>query len=214
MAKAKRARTASSRVTAPGAGDREGEVSRNDLSKGSSCDVPKDSNVVSNTPLSCAPAPTARSISVNPLDALNPEDLILMSDEDFQETIRQKARAMSADAMSAIEDVMNNSDDDNARLVGAAKTLELAGAKEPSTTLPFGLTDEVFKIALAGLGQLASIAREGRKEPVLRDVTPAAADPRTLIDSSPLNAPTREAIDRARSDDDESIIEESLDVEE
>jgi hypothetical protein len=207
MAKAKRARTASRRVAAPGAGDREGEVSRNDLSNRD--DVV---DLTSSNP-SAVQAPTTRR-AFNPLDALDPQDLVAMSDEDFQDAIRQKARAMSATAMETIEDVMTSSDDDNARLVGAAKTLELAGSKEPSTTLPFGLTDEVFKIALAGLGQLVSIAREDRKEPVLRDVTPAKADPRSLVDSSPLSVPARKAVAQARSGNEDEIPEEILDVEE
>jgi len=115
---------------------------------------------------------------MNPLDSLDPEELVAMSDGDFQDTIQKKARALAAQAMDTIADVMISSDDDQARLTGAFKTLDLAGARDKSSALPFGITDEVFRIALAGFGQLASIAACTSPIQTLRDVTPARTDPR------------------------------------
>ena len=157
---------------------------------------------------------------MNPLEKLDPEELIKLSDEDFQDTVQQKARAMVAEAMSTIEDVMTSSDDDQARLTAATKTLDLAGAREANKALPFGVSEEVFAIALAGLLKLPSL---GTGETLLlRDVTPAKADPRMLsLDDSPLNAKAREVVASSNTnpivENDENIpdcLEDSLNVEE
>jgi hypothetical protein len=117
---------------------------------------------------------------MNPLERLDPEELVKLSDVDFQETVKLRAKALAATAMDTIEDVMNDIDDSQARMVAANKILDLAGAKDSAKSLPFGITEEVFRIALAGLGQLSSIARSSNNEMLLRDVTPAKADPRPL----------------------------------
>jgi hypothetical protein len=155
---------------------------------------------------------------MNPLERLDPEELIKLSDEDFQDTVQQKARAMVAEAMETIQTVMVSSDDDQARLTAATKTLDLAGAREANKALPFGVSEEVFAIALAGLLKLPSL---GTGETLLlRDVTPAEADPRMLsLDDSPLNASAPKAKHLAPRivDNDDStseILEDSLNVEE
>lgn len=117
---------------------------------------------------------------MNPLDRLDPEELVALSDADFQESIKQRAKALAASAMDTIEDVMVSSDDDQARLIAANKTLDLAGARDDARALPFGISDEVFRIALAGFGQLAAIAGTSHSGMILRDVTPAKTDPRPL----------------------------------
>ena len=127
----------------------------------------------------------------DPLTDLSPSALSLMSDADFQESVKTHARGKSAEAIAAIEDVMHNSDDDNARLVAASKVLHMAKVEdEKSTALPIGVSEEVMKIALAGLAQAALLASNSGSSAVLRDVTPAKADPRKFIaDDSPLNSP-------------------------
>ena len=118
---------------------------------------------------------------MNPLERLDPEELVALSDVDFQETIKLKAKALAATAMDTIEDVMSSSDDGQARLAAATKTLDLAGARDASRSLPMGVSDEVFRIALAGFAQLASIAHDSNAAPLLRDVSPARSDPRVPI---------------------------------
>jgi hypothetical protein len=128
---------------------------------------------------------------VNPLDGLDPKELVALSDIDFQDTVRKHARAKVADAFLTIEDVMDSSDDDQARLIAAGKILNIAKVDdERQKVLPLGVSEEVMKIALAGFAQLASIARDTTTTAVLRDVTPARADPRPLLpDLSPLDVP-------------------------
>lgn len=152
---------------------------------------------------------------MNPLERLSAEELVKLSDENFQDVIRQEARALSAQAMDTYEEVMASSDDDQARLMAADRVLKLSDAHDEKLALPSGLTEEVFKIALAGLGSLAKIARASTNELVLKDVSPAKTDPRpVLTDNSPMNlTPTRNEINDADEDKIENY-EETLDVEE
>ena len=147
---------------------------------------------------------------MNPLDGLNPEELISLSDVNFQVKVKTRARALTAKAMETIEDVMDSSDDDQARLIAAGKVLNIAKVEqEDLKALPTGISEEVFRIALAGLGQLAAIAAAARPPAHLIDVTPARADPRPFIpDDSPLNVEPKHA------DGQYPIIEENLNVEE
>jgi hypothetical protein len=114
---------------------------------------------------------------------------------------------------------MDNSDDDQARLMAAGKVLNVAKVEqEDLKALPTGVSPEVFQIALAGLAKLASLAADTTITARLRDVTPAKADPRPafgLPDDSPLNAPK---VQRNPLDDYEiagaDVIEENVNVEE
>jgi len=153
---------------------------------------------------------------MNPLEGLDPEELVKLSDVDFQERVRKHARAKTSDAMQVINEVMHESDDDQARLIAAAKMLKIAKAEEEEKTgvLPFGVSEEVFRIALTGLAQLASIASTNKPPEVLRDVTPARADPRPFIaDDSPLNVKPKLPEDSYEAPG-ANIIEENVDVEE
>jgi hypothetical protein len=126
---------------------------------------------------------------MNPLDSLDPSELVSLSDSDFQETVKKHARAKVSEAFTTIEDVMASSDDDQARLVAASKILAIAKVdQEDSRVLPSSISEEVFRIALAGLGQIAKLASSTTETSVLKNVTPARSDPRlALIDDSPLN---------------------------
>lgn len=157
------------------------------------------------------PLPNEPSGPVNPLDSLNPEELVSLSDQDFQGKVRKHARSRTAEAMNAIEEVMNGSDDDQARLMAATKMLKIAKAEdeEQKSILPFGVSEEVFRIALAGLGKLAGLASLANPSMVLRNVTPASTDPRPFIpDDSPLNAPL--SLESKRLMDENTLIEENL----
>jgi hypothetical protein len=123
-----------------------------------------------------------------------PEELASLSDLDFQETVQAEARSRVNDAFNTYDEVMSSSEDDAARVKAADKILSLAGFSEKqSSTLLSGVSEEVFKLALAGLGQLAGIAQNSSSaSSILRNVTPAAVDPRPLAlesldDDSPLN---------------------------
>ena len=147
---------------------------------------------------------------MNPLEDLKPEELIELSDQDFQEVVRKHAKGKTAEAMRTIQEVMTDSDDDQARLLAANKMLKLAKAEEEETSaLPFGISEEVFLAALSGLGKLASIAQKNQPSSILRNVTPAKADPRKnfIPDDSPLNTDPK-------SPDARLLIEENLSVEE
>lgn len=150
---------------------------------------------------------------MNPLESLDPEELISLSDVDFQEAIRRHARAKTSDAMNTIENVMNSSDDDQARLLAAGKILKIAKAEEEDEKrglLGSGVSEEVMALALAGFAKLASIAAEGSPQAILRNVTPAQSDPRPFIpDDSPLN--TRQAELQAMQENEKGLlIEENL----
>ena len=152
----------------------------------------------------------------DPLAQLDPKELISLSDSGFQETVRKHARGKTALAMQTIQEVMTESDDDQARLIAATKILKIAKAEDEQsgTALPFGITEEVLKIALAGLGKLASIAGANLPSAVLRDVTPARSDPRPFIpDDSPLNRAIPVIPDFPDADSDISI-EENAPIEE
>ena len=106
-------------------------------------------------------APDTPTKPINPLDGLDPEELVLLSDVEFQAKVRKHARSKTADAMNVIEDVMHSSEDDQARLLAATKMLKIAKAEEEEkgSFLPSSIPPEVFAIALAGLGKLAGIAQ-------------------------------------------------------
>ena len=119
--------------------------------------------------------PPTTAAAFDPLAQLDPKELVSLSDSSFQETVRKHARGKTALAMQTIQEVMTESDDDQARLIAATKILKIAKAEDEQSgaALPFGITEEVLKIALAGLGKLASIAGANLPSAVLRDVTPA-----------------------------------------
>lgn len=127
---------------------------------------------------------------MNPLESLNPEELISLTDRDFQDSVKLRARALTGEAIEVIHEVMHESDDDQARLLAAGKILNVAKVEqEDLKALPLGVSEEVMRIALSGFAQLASIARDTTTTAKLRDVTPARSDPRPFIpDDSPLNA--------------------------
>jgi hypothetical protein len=156
--------------------------------------------------------------SANPLEDISPEVLAGMSDTEYQGNVRKHARSKTIDAMHTIEDVMHNSDDDQARLIAANKYLKIAKAEEEEkfSALPNGISPEVFAIALAGLGKLVSIAAGTTVSARLRDVTPAKADPRPFIpDDSPLNLPAvSPSIEDYNAPGADVIEENAIDVEE
>ena len=171
------------------------------------------------------PSSDASSVATEPgpLSNLSIEELSSMSDMEFQGKIRHHARSRTDAALATIEDVMHNSDDDQARLLAANRYLKLAKAEEEerASALPFGVSEEVFRIALAGLGEIAQIAALTSPSAILRDVSPAPADPRPIVpDDSPLNAPKAKQLRASRLSDDDyevpevDVIEENLSVEE
>jgi len=126
----------------------------------------------------------------SPLDGLDPSILMQMSDGDFQHKIRSTSRGLTAKAMATYVDVMDESDDDAARVTAADRIIKLSEAQQ-ERSLPSGLTEEIFAMALAGLGRIAALSQASNPEPIFRNVTPAKADPRpfALIDDSPLSVP-------------------------
>jgi len=131
-----------------------------------------------------------RPATSSPLDGLDPSVLMQMSDGDFQHKVRSTSRGLTAKALETYVDVMDNSDDDAARVTASDRIIKLSEAQQ-ERSLPSGLTEEVFAMALAGLGRIASLAQASNPEPIFRNVTPAKADPRpfALIDDSPLSVP-------------------------
>lgn len=126
------------------------------------------------------------------LSELDVEDIVALSDESFRESVQDEARSLAGEAFDVYREVMSSSDDDVARLKAADKILSLSGIEEKQTALPSGVSEEVFKLALAGLGQLAGIARTSPEAAaILRNVTPAKSDPRPMleveVDDSPMN---------------------------
>jgi hypothetical protein len=165
---------------------------------------PSTEEPLSNTPES-EPNPS------NPLDGLEPAELIALSDIEFQGHVRRHARSKAGNAMATIEEVMNTSDDDQARILAATKMLKIAKAEEEEkgVIMPFSISPEVLAIALEGLGKLARIAGANAPQAILRDVTPASSDPRPFIaDDSPLNKPL--SIEQRKKFDEEILIEENL----
>ena len=142
------------------------------------------------------------------LSDLSDDEVAELCDEDYQETIQSEARTRVDQAFSVYDEIMVGSDDDQARAKVADKILALSGFKEKQqqSQLPSSISEEVFKIALAGLGQLAGIAQASNGvNAILRNVTPARSDPRPQlpeIDTSPMNRkPTRD-----EADDNDDII--------
>ena len=137
------------------------------------------------------------SFDVKSLSDFEPEELASLADSDFQESIQSEARSLSANAFDVYSEVMASSDDDVARIKAADKIIAMAGFQErQQSSLPIGVSEEVFKLALAGLGQLAGIAKGSAVAPqFLRNVTPAKSDPRLnpmvlskpQVDDSPMN---------------------------
>ena len=125
---------------------------------------------------------------------LEDNEISLLADSDFQDTIQGEARELVESAFDTYRDVMSSSDDDVARVKAADKIISLAGYQEKQqSALPSGVSEEVFKLALTGLGQLAGIARSSSNaESILRNVSPAKTDPRPVLpemlrDDSPMN---------------------------
>jgi hypothetical protein len=132
------------------------------------------------------------------LSDLSDEELASFADQDFRDSVKEEARDFASDAFDVYTDVMNTSDDDQARLTAANRVLELAGVKEEKSALSsFGVSEEVFKIALAGMCQLAGIARDSSSQSaILRNVSPAKSDPRLIPaletkDDSPMSRSPR-----------------------
>jgi hypothetical protein len=127
------------------------------------------------------------------LSDLEPEEIASLADEDFQEIVQSEARSHADLAIDTYVEVAERSDDDAARVKAADRILAIGGfqEKQSKTALPLGVSEEVFKIALAGLGHLAGIAQSSSSvNAILRNVTPAKTDPRPFVelkDDSPMN---------------------------
>jgi hypothetical protein len=139
------------------------------------------------------------------LSDMEPDELALLADEDFRESVQTEARSLSSEAFDTYVDVMHSSDDDGARVKAADKILSLAGIEEKQQQLPSSVSEEVFRIALAGLGKLAGIAQGAGVQQVFRDVTPAKADPRSAelmrLDIQPDDSPmSRRPLDESDND--------------
>jgi hypothetical protein len=131
---------------------------------------------------------------MNVLSDMDVEELALLADQDFREQVQVEARTLSGEAFDTYRDVMSSSSDDQARVKAADRILSLAGIEEKQNILPSGVSEEVFKLALAGLGQLAGIAKlPNASTSILKNVTPAKNDPRLIPqlempkDDSPMN---------------------------
>ena len=128
------------------------------------------------------------------LSDLDDETLLALSTEDFALSVEEEAKLLMPNVLETYKDVMDQDDDQGARVKAAEKISELAGVKKQELALPQGLSAEVFGLALAGLGQLAGIARmSGIQEQILKNVTPAKSDPRLipqeLLETSKPKAP-------------------------
>jgi len=142
------------------------------------------------------------------LSDLDEEQVAALSDDDFQEAVQTEARSHAGDALRAYVEVATESDDDQARVKAADRLIAIGGFQEKAqkAALPSGVSEEVFRLAIAGLGQLAGIARSSASvDAILRNVTPAKVDPRpqvtvtipALTDDSPLN----------RMEDNDEVVE-------
>lgn len=123
------------------------------------------------------------------LSELEPEIIAQLSNEDFEDKVRSEAKSLAGEAIDTYRDVMNNGEDDKARVLAADRVLSISGIDSENKSLPLGVSEEVFKIAIAGFAQLASIARNSSSSnQILRDVSPAKSDPRksevSLLESS------------------------------
>ncbi len=129
---------------------------------------------------------------MNPLERLDPEALVALSDTDFQDHVKGKARSKTEDVLDMLDTVMASSDDDMARIQAGDRILKLAQAQEESATPLSSISEDLLKSALAGLLLAGKVIREARPEPILRDVTPlrlTSVPLETLPDTSPLNVP-------------------------
>jgi hypothetical protein len=142
------------------------------------------------------------------LSELDADDIAQLSNEDFRDEVQREARSLAGDALDTYREVMNGSDDDRARIAAADKVLALAGIEEKQAALPDGISADVFKLALAGLGQLAGIAKTSpAATAILRNVTPAHNDPRPQIEiSAPIDDSPMNRRVAAPHDDNESIV--------
>lgn len=139
------------------------------------------------------------------LSELADEELLALSDLEFREQVQNEARLLAPQALETYQEVMTGAEDDRARVAAADKILLLAGVSDRQNALPVGVTAEVFASALAGLGKIVGIANvSDASASILRNVTPAKADPRMLIelpDDSPFNR-----TENLEPDDNEDII--------
>ena len=112
---------------------------------------------------------------------LEDEELLALSSDEFCNTVEADAKLLVSDALDTYADVMRQDDDHGARVKAADKIMEIAGVRKQQMALPQGLSPEIFGLALAGLGQLAGIAKaSGASEQILRNVSPAKSDPRLV----------------------------------
>jgi hypothetical protein len=124
------------------------------------------------------------------LSDLDADQIAELSDETFRESVQVEARTYMGDVLDTYHDVMTSSEDDVARVKAAKEISLLAGIQEDRQALPSGVSEEVFKLALAGLGQLAGIARTSSvSQQILRNVTPARADPRPMLEPAQDDSP-------------------------
>lgn len=128
------------------------------------------------------------------LSELDADVIAQLSNEDFEDHVVFEAKSLAGEAFDTYREVMTSSEDDRARIAAADKVLSLAGVNDNRSSLPSGVSEEVFKIALSGLCQLASIAKASPKSSeVLRNVTPSRSsyqDQDSLPKiSAPINAP-------------------------
>jgi|WetSurMetagenome_2_1015567.scaffolds.fasta_scaffold90514_4 hypothetical protein len=112
---------------------------------------------------------------------LDDEALLALSSDEFCDTIEDEAKLLVSDALDTYTDVMRQDEDHSARVKAADKIMELAGVRKQQIALPQGISQEVFALAIAGLGQLAGIARDSAQSAaILKNVTPAKSDPRLV----------------------------------
>jgi hypothetical protein len=134
---------------------------------------------------------------------LTNDQILMLSDKDFQDSVEDEARTSVPEAFTTYRDVMSSSDDDKARIMAADKIMSLAGIEEKEDSkLSSGISEEVFKLALAGLSQLAGVVKSASASPeVLRNVSPAKTDPRPSF-TSPLELTSDSPLDRMNNQSD------------
>lgn len=112
---------------------------------------------------------------------LEDEELLALSSDEFCDSVEADAKLLVAEALETYSEVMHQDDDHGARVKAADKIMEIAGVRKQQIALPQGISPEIFGLALAGLGQLAGIAKSsGASEQILRNVSPAKSDPRLV----------------------------------
>jgi hypothetical protein len=137
---------------------------------------------------------------------LDDDELLALSSDEFSDSIEDAAKLLVSDALYTYSEVMDQDEDHGARVKAADKILELAGARKPQLALPQGISQEVFALAIAGLGQLAGIARDSAQSAaILKNVTPAKSDPRFAPQELLVAKPSFSRI--APSSDNDSIVE-------